>query len=167
MMIEWACITWRVHVGFGVKLLIWFGEFNHGEIESLWFYMMTMHAGKLNGYDFMQLIDKYWNYWFGVLGFTPVQKNLGFFLELYASPNGAWNPSRRLMLKQPSLWVSVKNRLAVKRCRQAMRVVFFSWKMLFFVFSRSKYRRALVLYRQAPPIFLVCVVFVKLDFPVC
>jgi len=38
----------------GGKLLIWFGEFNHGKIESLWFYMMNMHAGKLNGYDFMQ-----------------------------------------------------------------------------------------------------------------
>jgi len=34
--------------------------------------------------------------------------------------------------------------------RQAMRVVFCSRKMLFFVFSRSRYRRALVLYRQTP-----------------
>jgi len=48
------------------------------------------------------------------------------------------------MLKQPSFWVYVKNHLAVKSCRQAMHVGVLFMKNIFFLFSWSRYRRALV-----------------------
>jgi len=50
------------------------------------------------------------------------------------SPSGHVRPARRCMLQTQSSGFSVKNRLVVKSCRQAMRVMFCSQKMIFFVF---------------------------------
>jgi len=47
-------------------------ELKHGEIESLLLYVMNMHVGNRNCYDFMHLID--WNSNWGFKVFTRAIK---------------------------------------------------------------------------------------------
>jgi len=55
----------------------------------------------------------------------------GIFQKL---PGGHVRPARRRMIQTQSYGFSIKNRLAVKSCHQAICVVFCSRKALFFVF---------------------------------